>query len=104
MSYPGHNVDVFIKWYILIMKKFNKIKKSKNTIVIKYENFILNNEFESKKLLKFLRLKSLNNKNFNINNSKKNIFKALSTLNKKELYKIEKKLKEYLQWPQRESI
>ena len=63
--------------------------------------FILNYEQETKKLLKFLKLKRLKNKKFNINNSKKNIFKAKKILNKSELRLIENKLKNYLQWPKK---
>ena len=101
LSYPGNNVHTFIKWYKLIMANFKNLKNNKKIIFIKYENFILNYEKETKRLLRFLKLKKLKNKKFDINNSKKNIFKAKKILNKKELNLIEKKLKNYLQWPKK---
>ena len=81
------------------MKNYNKTKESNLLMKIKYENFILNHEKESKKLLKFLNIKNLKKKNFDISNSRKNIFKAREYLTTKELQYIEKKLKKYLQWP-----
>ena len=83
------------------MKNYNKIKESNLLIKIKYENFILNHEKESKKLIKFLNIKNLKKKNFDIIPSKKNIFKAKKYLTNKELKFIEKKLKKYLQWPKK---
>ena len=83
------------------MKNYNKIKESNILIKIKYENFILNHENESKKLLKFLNIKNLKKKNFDISLSKRNIFKAKNYLSNKELKIIEKKLKNYLQWPKK---
>ena len=83
------------------MANFKNLKNNKKIIFIKYENFILNYEKETKRLLRFLKLKKLKNKKFDINNSKKNIFKAKKILNKKELNLIEKKLKNYLQWPKK---
>ena len=100
LAYPGHDVDTFIKWYKIIMNDYKKYKKSsKNIISLKYENFILNHEKESKKLLKFLGLKKTQSKFFNLQTSKKNVYKAHFFLNKKELLKIEKNLKKFLQWP-----
>tara|TARA_Y100000741_G_scaffold274221_1_gene214211 strand:- start:275 stop:1276 length:1002 start_codon:yes stop_codon:yes gene_type:complete len=104
LSFPGHSVDIFVKWYNLIMKDFSKKSKLKNSITIKYEKFILDHDFERSKLLKFVKLKDLKSKNFNVNNSKKNIFKAKLYLTKRELNIIEKKLKKYLQWPKKTYI
>ena len=86
------------------MKYYNKTKESDLLIKIKYENFILNHEKESKKLLKFLKIKNLKKKNFDISHSKKNIFKAKKYLSYKELKYIEKELKKYLQWPKKPYI
>ena len=99
LSYPGHNVIVFINWYNYIMKKFSKIKKNKNLKIIKYENFILNHGEEKRKLLRFLKLQNKQNSIYNVKSSKKNIFKAKENLTKYELNIIKKKLKRYLQWP-----
>ena len=104
LSFPGHDVEVFVKWYDLIMKDFYKSRKLKNTIAIKYENFIINHNIERKKLLKFVKLKDLKSKNFNVNDSRKNIFKAKKYLSKREINIIEKKLNKYLQWPKKTFI
>ena len=40
-------------------------------------------------------------KNFDISNSKKNLFKAKKYLSNKEIKFIEKELKKYLQWPKK---
>ena len=104
LSYPGHDVGIFIDWYKSIISNVDILKKSKNIIFIKYENFIINHNRESKKLLKFLKIKMAKNNNFNIEDSKKNVYKANSVLTKKEKYTIETKLKNYLQWPQKKFI
>jgi len=100
MSFPSHNLNVFIKWYASIMEEFDKIKKNSKILkIIRYERFILNHKSEKKKLLKFLNLKDEKSNNYNIEKSKKNIYKAKYNLSKKELTKIENKLSKYLQWP-----
>ena len=104
LAYPGHNISVFIEWYKNLMKFSQKHKNSKEIIYIKYENFLTNHQFEAKRLLKFLNLKPTKQINFNLQNSKINIFKAKKNLTKKELKLIEKKLKKYLQWPKKNYI
>ena len=52
----------------------------------------------NKKINKFLNIKNEKKIKFNINDSKKNVFKAKSNLNKFELKLIENKLKNYLIW------
>ena len=101
LAYPGHDIKIFCEWYKHITQNYNQIKESNLLIKIKYENFILNYEKESKKLLKFLKIKNLKKKNFDISDSKKNIFKAKKYLSNKELKFIEKELKKYLQWPKK---
>mgnify|MGYP003956298019 CR=1 FL=1 len=100
LAYPGHDVKTFIEWYKNIMKLSQKITK-KNIFITKYENFILNHKLEEKRLLNFLGLKSIKQKNFNLQNSTKNIFKKNKYLKNKNLKIIEKKLKKYLQWPKK---
>ena len=104
LSYPGHNVTIFIDWYQSIISKIRTFKKSKNVLLIKYENFIINHRNESKKLLKFLKIKKIDKNTFNIDDSRKNIYKADKVLTKKEKHLIETKLKIYLQWPKKKSI
>ncbi|MAH99343.1 MAG: hypothetical protein CMA12_08445 [Euryarchaeota archaeon] len=98
LAYPGHNVDVFIKWYKEVMKQFENIKANKDIIKIKYENFLLNHEKESKRLTKFIGIKNFLS-SYDLNSSKKNLFKAKEFLSKKEIKKIKQNLKKYLQWP-----
>jgi hypothetical protein len=104
LSYPGHNVNIFIDWYQSIISKIRAFKKSKNVLLIKYEKFIINHRNESKKLLKFLKIKKIDKNIFNIDDSRKNIYKADKVLTKKEKHLIETKLKKYLQWPKKKSI
>ena len=44
LSYPGHNVNVFIDWYQSIISRIGSFKNSKNVLLVKYENFIINHE------------------------------------------------------------
>ena len=57
LSYPGHNVSIFIDWYKSVISKTRLFKKSKNILHVKYEKFIVNHDNESKRLLKFLKIK-----------------------------------------------
>ena len=66
--------------------------------IIQFENFVINFEKETKNLSKFLNIKHLKKNNFNISNSKKKIFEAKKNLTKNEIKKIEKNLKDFLQW------
>ena len=104
LSYPGHDVNIFINWYESIISKIKSFKNSKNILLIKYENFIINHDKESKKLLKFLKIKKINKNRFNIDDSRKNIYKADKVLTKKEKHLIETKLKKYLQWSKKKFI
>ena len=104
LSYPGHDVNIFIKWYKSIISKVGLIKNSRNILCVKYEDFIINHNKESKKLLKFLNIKKKQKNRFNLEDSKKNIYKANIVLTKKEKHLIKSKLKKYLQWPQKEFI
>jgi hypothetical protein len=98
LSYPGHDVNIFVDWYKSIIPKVKLFKNSKNILLIKYEDFIFNYENESKKLLRFLKIKKVDKHQFNIDDSRKNIYKAKIILTKKEKNLIEIKLKKYLQW------
>jgi hypothetical protein len=104
LSYPGHDVNIFIEWYQSIISRIGSSKKSKNILLIKYESFIINHHNESKKLLKFLKIKKVDKNRFNIDESRKNIYKADKVLTKKEKHLIETKLRKYLQWPKKKSI
>ena len=66
-----------------IIKNFDK----ENDKICKFLNINLKFEIEKKKYFEF-----------NLEKSKKNIYKSKKYLSKKELSKIEKQLKNYLQW------
>jgi hypothetical protein len=104
LSYPGHDVNIFIAWYQSIISRIKSFKNSKNILFIKYEDFIFDHSNESKKLIKFLKLKKEDKNIFNIDDSRKNVYKANLVLTKKEKHLIETKLKKYLQWPKKKSI
>ena len=98
-SYPGHDVNTFIKWYKEIQIKFDKNIKNKNNILqINYENFLNNFDKERKKINKFICVSNNDLGNFDKKNSMKNLYKAKNFLTKNELNKIEIKLKKYLKW------
>tara|TARA_Y100000590_G_scaffold469392_1_gene656734 strand:+ start:22 stop:984 length:963 start_codon:yes stop_codon:yes gene_type:complete len=98
LAYPGHNIRIFCEWYKNIMKNYNTVKESNLLIKIKYEKFINDYDNQSKKLCKFLSIKKLSKFDYNINISKKNLYKAKNNLTKSELNYISKKLKKFIQW------
>ncbi len=98
-AYPSNNVDMFILWYKKIQEfSENNLSRSKKLININYERFLENFESERKKIDKFVGQKSVGKTNFDLEKSRKNLYKAKDKLQKKELRKIEKKLKKYLTW------
>ena len=103
---PSYDVELFIKWYkkcfdnILFKKKI----KNKLILLIKYENFINNFERQNKKICKFLNISTSFKfkKNFypkfNLEDSKKNLYKSKKFLSNYENSLIKKHLSNYLQW------
>ena len=65
---------------------------------IKYENFLKNFDKEKIRLFKFFNISADIKSEFNVNSSKKNLYKAKKILNTRELKLIEKNLRSYLQW------
>ena len=102
-AYPGYNLKIWTKWYEQIMHKFINYKKKipkkykKYVLEIKFEDFCRNYESEQYKVLNFLNTKKIND-NFDIKNSKFNVFKAKKELSVFEKNYIKKKLSKYLQW------
>jgi hypothetical protein len=102
-AYPGYDLKIWTKWYELIMYKFVNYKKKipkkykKYILEIKFEDFCQNYESEQNKVLNFLNTKKVND-NFDIKNSKFNVFKAKKELSVFEKNYIKKKLSKYLQW------
>ena len=99
-AYPGYDINLFVEWYDYMNKKRDKLSKKnkKNIIEINYERFLNNFKSESKKLNKFLRINNKINSNFNLENSKKNVYKAQQFLSKKEQIFIKNRLNKYLKW------
>tara|TARA_Y100000591_G_C21734267_1_gene645794 strand:- start:86 stop:1081 length:996 start_codon:yes stop_codon:yes gene_type:complete len=104
-STPWYDVKIFIKWYKYHFgnKKFRGVLKNNRILVIKFEDFILNFDKENKRICKFLNINKnisfkKNNKLFNIEFSRSNIYKSKKFLSKNELKLIKKNLRKYLQW------
>ena len=99
-AYPGYDINLFVEWYDYMNKKRDKLSKKnkKNIIEINYERFLNNFKSESKKLNKFLRINNKINSNFNLENSKKNVYKVKQFLSKKEQIFIKNRLNKYLKW------
>ena len=96
-AYPSSDVIIFSKWYKSIREKQKKIK-NKKIYYIQYENFLENFEKEVKKLNNFLNIKDNIKSTFNLELSRKNVYKARNNLNSKDLNYIKKTLKKYLNW------
>ncbi|MGL3827299.1 hypothetical protein [Candidatus Pelagibacter communis] len=98
-SYPGHDVDIFIKWYKKTQKIFeNNFKKNKKILKINYERFLNNYNNQKKVINKFIGFNTKVESNFDYKKSCLNLYKAKYKLGKTELNKIEKNLKNYLKW------
>ena len=103
---PHKNVLTFIEWYKKCFegKNYKKNLQNKDIYIVKFENFVKNVEIENEKLCKFLGIK----KNFNLKKnktiqfdlefSKKNVYKSKYNLTKYEFNLIRLKLKKYLHW------
>jgi hypothetical protein len=105
MATPWYDVDIFIKWYKKCFDK-NIYLDKKNPLILrlKFEEIIKNFDKENNKICKFLNInlkfdiEKKKHFEFNLEKSKKNIYKSKKYLSKKEFSKIEKQLKNYLQW------
>ena len=96
-AYPSDSVKKFCTWYRYIRHKQSKIK-NKNIYLMQYEKFVNNFKYESLKLNKFLNIKELDTPNFDLNYSKKNVYKAKFQLRKSDQIYIKKNLKKFLYW------
>ncbi len=99
-AYPGYDVNIFVKWYKIIMQKRSKlIKKNMDKILeVKFEKFVNNMKPEVKKINNFLKIKNIPVLNFDYEFTKKNVYKAKNGLSRYELNFIQKNLKNFLQW------
>ena len=96
LSYPGHDVEVFVTWYKKIMERINK-KEFEQIIHIKYEDFFSNFSKEKIKLCNTLNIPSDTHDNFDLDYTKKNLFKFKKKLTQDEISYIDNKLKNYIQ-------
>lgn len=94
LSYPGNDINLFIKWFKEIQEKRN-YHEEKKTLQIKFEDFVLKHEIIKKKINNFLKIKN-EITDFDLENSKKNIFKYKKNLTTKEIKKINLKLKKFI--------
>ena len=103
---PSYDVQLFIKWYKKCFDNiaFKKAIKNKLKLNIKYENFINKFEQENRKICKFLNVKTDFKfkkdfyPKFNLDESKKNLYKSKKYLTENENLLIKKYLSKYLQW------
>ncbi len=96
LSYPGHDIKVFVKWYRSIMEKIN-LNEFEKIIHIKYENFFSNYKLEKVKLCKELGILPETNDKFKLESTRKNLFKFKDHLQHNEIEFIDKELKEFIQ-------
>ncbi len=99
-AYPGYDLKLFISWYKKILKINKHIDKiyKKNIMQINFEDFVLDFDTSSKKINNFLNIKKIKNIDFDLENSKKNVFKAKKFLPKNEIKILEKNFKYNLLW------
>lgn len=103
---PHQNVHIFIKWFKRCFESnyFNKNLKHKDILIINFESFVNNFDRENKRLCKFLninkkfQLKKNYSNLFNLEFSKKNLYKSKFNLTNDEFLLIKKKLKKFLLW------
>ena len=96
LSYPGHDIKIFVRWYRSIMEKID-LNEFKKIIHIRYENFFSNYRSEKIKLCDKLGIPAETNDKFNLANTKKNLFKFKDNLQYAEIEFIDKELKEFIQ-------
>jgi len=95
LSYPGHSVELFTKWYVNIMETINNQEINK-VITIKFETFFENFYDESKKLCDQLGIDKKIDSNFDLNHTLKNLYKFENNLSSYDKSYLEKNLKKYI--------
>ena len=95
-AYQGMDLIKFVEWYKFIYDKIKQIELNKNnTLIVKFEDFIINHHSTSKKIFDFLNLESQNT-SFNIKKSLTNVNDVEKEIGEKNLQYIKSKLKDYL--------
>ncbi len=91
LSYPGEDVKKFVKWYKEVLNKISNVNYE-NVIQIKFEDFFQNFNIEKNKLSLKLEVDTNCKDNFDINHTKKNLFKFKKNLSNSEIKYIDDNL------------
>ena len=94
LSYPGHNVVIFVQWYNNLIKKINK-NELQNVININFENFFENFYKEKDILSNLLEINSEKNDEFDLDRTMKNLYKYKNHLTREEMEYIDKNINEH---------
>ena len=95
LAYPGHDIKLFVKWYKSIMSNVNFNENNKITH-IKYENFFSDFLNQKKILCSKLNINPDINDNFDLEFTKRNLFKFEKKLSNDEKEFIDDQLKNYV--------
>ena len=95
LAYPGHDIKLFVKWYKSIMSNVNFNENNKITH-IKYENFFSDFLNQKKILCSKLNIDPDINDNFDLEFTKRNLFKFEKKLSNDEKKFIDDQLKNYV--------
>lgn len=95
-AYQGMDLIKFVEWYKFMYDKIRQIELNKNnTLVVKFEDFIINHSLVSKKILDFLNLETQNT-SFNVEKSLTNVNDVEKEIGEDNSQYIKTKLKDYL--------
>lgn len=95
-GYQGLEIDKFIHCYRNLYDKINNFTfDNRKILIIKFEDFVLKHDSESKKIINFLEIESKKSK-FDIKKSMNNVLNIENDLTNNELNKIKNELKEFL--------
>ena len=94
LSYPGHDIKIFVSWYKNLMKKINH-DEHKNVIKIKFEDFFENFEQEKDLLIEKLGLEKNIKNTFDLKMTMRNLHKYKDNLSSDEIKFIDENLNEF---------
>ncbi len=95
LAYPGHDIKIFVDWYKSVMQKI-KIDEFKNITHIKFEDFFSDFENKKKDLCLKLNIDPNVEDSFDLEFTKKNLFKFKNHLSTDEINFINSELKEFI--------
>ena len=90
----AESVEGFIEWYGEMQRRLNLINDP-NILIVKFEDFVMNNEQSIKKLCEHTAISPDIKSTYQSNLSKKNICKFSNLVMQNEIEKIERVFKEY---------